>query len=111
MSAPPLGQPIWDFTNWVHPGGSFVQASSLCNMVRYNWLSKNGNHGNDARPEDLTATQFAGGATKVGTYVDPACAPPQNATTHDVPTEQWLEFRLCSVRRGASEPAVCGNGG
>ena len=86
--------PIWDFTNWVHPGGPFVQASSLCGSVRYDWLSKNGNHGGDARPEDLTANTFAGGATRVGTYVDPACAAEPNATAAP---EGGREYRICSV--------------
>ena len=100
--------PIWDFTNWVHPGGPFVRASALCNTVRYGWLSKNGNHGGDARPEDLTATQFAGGATRVGTYVDPACAPLQNGTTSDAVPGRVLEFRICSVRGGVSTPRPLG---
>tara|TARA_B110001452_G_scaffold201283_1_gene171345 strand:- start:171 stop:1736 length:1566 start_codon:yes stop_codon:yes gene_type:complete len=26
--------PVWDFSSWSHPGGSFVQASSLCDKVR-----------------------------------------------------------------------------
>ena len=88
--------PIWDFTNWVHPGGGQVSASALCGTVRYGWLAKNGNHGGDARPEDITATQFAGGATRAGTYVDPTCSAP-NTTTAGVTASHSMDFKVCYV--------------
>ena len=37
--------PIWDVSGWTHPGGSFVQGSSLCSSVRYNWMSRSTSHG------------------------------------------------------------------
>lgn len=36
--------PLWDFSSWAHPGGPFVQASTLCGTVRYSWLSRSGQH-------------------------------------------------------------------
>ena len=94
--------PIWDFANWNHPGGPQASASSLCGKVRYSWLSKNGAHGGDAKPEDVTKNAFAGGAVNVGTYVDPACAAaPPPATPHTAPPAApalpGMEFRICFV--------------
>lgn len=86
--------PIWDFTSWVHPGGPFVQASALCGQVRYDWLAKDGNHGGDAQPEDLSKTSFAGGAVRVGTFVDPDCVTLPNATDG---AGNASEYVICSV--------------
>jgi hypothetical protein len=65
---------LWDFTNWVHPGGAFVQASMLCGTVRYSWLTRSGQHVLQVDPQDTTLTTLTGGAVKVGEFVDPACS-------------------------------------
>ena len=61
--------PIWNFTGWQHPGGSYVQANDLCGTVRYDWLSKNMQHAN-INPEIGSTLS---GVSKIGEYVDPLC--------------------------------------
>ena len=66
--------PIWDFTGWTHPGGSYVLASRLCGQVRYNWLGRSSTHASMQDPEAMGAQALAYGATQVGAYTDAACA-------------------------------------
>ena len=68
--------PVWDFSDWVHPGGGFVNLAShrLCNSVRYSWLGRSGQHALGADPEDVSLATLSGGALKVGEFVDPVCA-------------------------------------
>lgn len=66
--------PIWDFTGWAHPGGSYVLASRLCGQVRYNWLGRSSTHASMQDPEAMGAQALAYGATQVGAYTDAACA-------------------------------------
>ena len=90
--------PLWDFSGWSHPGGSFVQASTLCGTVRYSWLSRSGQHvlqadpqvSNSSRPDtaslgspygfgpfpaqDTSLATLTGNAHNVGSFVDPLCS-------------------------------------
>jgi len=63
--------PVWDFEGWVHPGGSFVFADTLCGSVRYRWASK-GLHGKQG-VDLLNDTSLPGGALKIGEAYDPLC--------------------------------------
>jgi len=65
------GVAIWDLGGWVHPGGSFVTASSLCGLVRYNWHAHTNSHvGEDAE----SGQTLSGGGERVGTYTHPGCS-------------------------------------
>jgi hypothetical protein len=66
--------PVWDVTAWTNPGGSFVQASTLCGKVLHNWQSKAKSNA-AFNPEDNSLTMLPGNAHKVGSYVDPLCSP------------------------------------
>ena len=71
-----LPVPVWDLASWHHPGGSFVQASSMCGTIRYNWLLRSPRHPlmlntQTALPQQGQA--LYGGGFRVGTYVDHAC--------------------------------------
>ena len=88
--------PIWDFTDWTHPGGNIFTKARLCGSVRYNWLSRSSSHGvcdsasfcnPEADVSTLDGFTDAGDATRVGTYVDPHCAP---ASTR-------LDVYICAV--------------
>ena len=71
--------PIWNFANWIHPGGSFVTNSDLCNTVRYGWLGKGSHSSQGVNPQDLSLNRLQGGAStqagKMGIYRDPSCPP------------------------------------
>ena len=62
--------PVWDVSDWLHPGGSFVQASSLCGRIIHAWLARSSSH---AGNEPEAGTTLPGGGVKVGEYVDSAC--------------------------------------
>ena len=102
------GVPIWDFTGWVHPGGSFVVPSMLCSSVRFNWLEKNSGHGQcdsnqNCDPEaDRWDAPFIGGAgaVRVGTYVDTASAACASAATSALATTR--EYEVCDVDEGVT---------
>ena len=64
------GVPVWDVSGWVHPGGSFVQGSSLCGRVIHNWMGRSPSHAS-FNPE--VGETLSGGGVKVGTHVDAAC--------------------------------------
>lgn len=70
--------PIWDFSDWVHPGPSHVLRGRLCGGVSYNWLGRSATHASMQDPEYINATALAYGAVKIGEHVDVAClgAPP-----------------------------------
>ena len=68
--------PVWDLASWHHPGGPFVQSSSMCGMVRHNWLLRSTRHpimfnSQTALPQQGNA--LFGGGFSVGTYIDTAC--------------------------------------
>ena len=65
--------PIWDMSEWSHPGGGAVTTASrsLCGVVKHNWLGHTTSH-EDYDPE--SGSTLDGGATKVGEYVDTACS-------------------------------------
>jgi hypothetical protein len=71
--------PVWDLSDWVHPGGAFVQGSALCGTVRYNWLAKGSHSTQELDPE--AAEMLAGGGVRVGMYTDSGCASPTEAPT------------------------------
>ena len=84
--------PIFDFTNWVHPGGaSLVTPAQLCGTVRFNWLSRSPSHlsvcdyHQNCDPEaNRWSPPLAGGAVRVGTYLDTtyaACATTASTNT------------------------------
>lgn len=64
--------PIWDLSTWVHPGGSFITSSMLCNTVRYSWFER-GQHATQMDPEDASQESLTGGGIKVGEFIDPTC--------------------------------------
>ena len=69
--------PVWDITNWHHPGGSFVQAAQMCGTIRYHWLSRSPRHpvmvnSRTAMPQQ--GQSLHGGGFRIGQYIDPACA-------------------------------------
>ena len=70
--------PIWDISNWLHPGGPFVQASNLCSSVRPYWISKGSHLYTGVNPE--TAPTLSGGGVRVpnSLYRDPSCPPEQD---------------------------------
>ena len=66
--------PVWDITNWHHPGGSFVQAAQMCGTIRYHWLSRSPRHpvmvnSQTAMPQQ--GQSLHGGGFRIGQYVDP----------------------------------------
>ena len=71
------GVPIWDFSSWSHPGGSYVTLTShgLCGSVRYGWRNAPGASHGSYDPE-ADAQTLDDGATRVGTFVDPSCSSP-----------------------------------
>ena len=81
------GVPIWDFSSWTHPGGSVVTLTShgLCGSVRYGWQGKASSHGSYDPEADVQTLN--GGATRVGTFVDPSCSspPPEPPTPPPLP--------------------------
>ena len=106
--------PIWDMQAWQHPGGSFVQASSICGTVRIAWLGRSTSHGScdsttSCDPEAMGQPTLQGWgsthATRVGTYLPAECTPPQG-TTPPPPTDgsaaapSALEFTVCAVTEG-----------
>lgn len=91
--------PIWDVTEWTHPGGSFVRASNLCGNVLHNWQSKAKSH-EAFNPEDRSLATLPGGARGVGSFLDPVCNP---AGADDVSAQFFafpgagLDFSISSV--------------
>ena len=74
--------PVWDLSSWNHPGGSFVQASSLCGSVRTGWLARSSSHASH-NPE--AGSSLLGGGVRVGSFVHPACSaavPPSPQPVH-----------------------------
>ncbi len=97
--------PIFDFTNWVHPGGAdLVTPSMLCGSVRFNWLSKSSSHGvcdsiQNCDPEaDIWDTPLVGGAVRVGTYVDRTSAGCSSSTLAS--SDSRRTFKMCSLEEG-----------
>jgi len=68
--------PIWDFTDWTHPGGDVVRSTRLCGLIKYDWLIKSTTHSSMVDPQSNDLESLPYGAVKVGLYVDEACAPP-----------------------------------
>ena len=74
--------PVWDLSNWNHPGGPFVMAApSRCGRVLYNWLSRSPSHQSYIASDELanpeTGPSLVGGGMQVGSYIDPyLCVPP-----------------------------------
>ena len=105
--------PIWDFAGWVHPGGDFVSASSMCTSVRYDWLAMNGNHGQcdtsqNCDPEaDVWDQPFLGGAQRVGTYVETTSAACARGRGLGVSTE----YTICDVVEGINGSVTLANPG
>ena len=102
--------PIFDFTNWVHPGGaSLVTPAQLCGTVRFNWLSRSPSHlsvcdvHQNCDPEaNRWSPPLAGGAVRVGTYLDTTSA--ACATTASTNTMSRRTFTLCSLVEGINGP-------
>jgi len=100
--------PIWDFTEWRHPGGSFVNLASnqLCGSVKYNWKSKTFAH---SRVNPEAGTNLKGGAVKVGTYTDPSCptsSPSANPTSYPTKSEKRRANKAIYDRSGPIAPGT-----
>ena len=102
--------PIFDFTNWVHPGGaSLVTPARLCGSVRFSWLSRSSSHlsvcdvNQNCDPEaNRWSPPLAGGAVRVGTYFDTTSA--ACATSASTNTMSRRTFTLCSIEEGINGP-------
>jgi hypothetical protein len=96
--------PIWDFSSWTHPGGDIFTKSRLCGNVRYSWLGYSNSHGTcdsasfcdpEADVNTLDGFTDAGDATRVGTYLDPACVSSSQANASSTVTR--LDAYVCEV--------------
>jgi len=65
--------PIWDFSQWNHPGGPGVLSTSLCGRVLYNWQGKGAHGYQSANPENIDLKVLTGGGKNVGIFVDSEC--------------------------------------
>jgi hypothetical protein len=89
--------PVWELSNWVHPGGDFVTGAGLCGTTVHNWLSKAGGSHASAGIDPADASQtgtLTGGGVKVGEFYDPACG---NAAGNPQAEKPKVTYKLCEV--------------